>query len=82
MNKMMNVNEEVARCLLCENAPCSKACGKGDVVRVMWQGRCALCVLAMRVSHGNGLTAVMMPTWRRPSRLVYIMTVLYASVKS
>jgi len=35
MNKMMNVNEEVARCLLCENAPCSKACGKGDVARAL-----------------------------------------------
>lgn len=31
----MNMNEEVARCLLCENAPCSRACGKGDVARAL-----------------------------------------------
>lgn len=31
----INIQEEVARCLLCENAPCSKACGKGDVARAI-----------------------------------------------
>ena len=31
----INIQEEVARCLLCENAPCSKACGKGDVARAL-----------------------------------------------
>ena len=31
----MNIQEEVARCLLCENAPCSHACGKGDVARAL-----------------------------------------------
>ena len=35
MKKQMNMNEEVARCLLCENAPCSRACGKGDVARAL-----------------------------------------------
>ena len=35
MSKQMNMNEEVARCLLCENAPCSRACGKGDVARAL-----------------------------------------------
>ena len=29
----ISIQEEAARCLLCENAPCSKACGKGDVAR-------------------------------------------------
>ena len=31
----MNIHEEVARCLLCNDAPCSKACGKGDVARAI-----------------------------------------------
>ena len=29
------LHEEAARCLLCENAPCSKACGKGDPARAL-----------------------------------------------
>ncbi len=32
---MINIQEEVARCLLCHDAPCSKACGKGDVARAL-----------------------------------------------
>ena len=31
----INIQEEVARCLLCKDAPCSKACGKGDVARAL-----------------------------------------------
>lgn len=31
----MNIQEEVARCLLCDDAPCGKACGKGDVGRAL-----------------------------------------------
>ena len=31
----LNIKEEAARCLLCENAPCSRACGKGDVARAI-----------------------------------------------
>lgn len=31
----MTLHEEAARCLLCNNAPCSKACGKGDVARAI-----------------------------------------------
>ena len=34
-NHQMNIQEEVARCLLCNDAPCSKACGKGDVARAL-----------------------------------------------
>ena len=33
--KQLNIKEEAARCLLCENAPCSHACGKGDVARAI-----------------------------------------------
>ena len=29
------LHEEAARCLLCENAPCTKACGKGDPARAI-----------------------------------------------
>ena len=31
----MKIHEEVARCLLCNEAPCSKACGNGDVARAI-----------------------------------------------
>ncbi len=31
----MNLYEEAARCLLCNDAPCSHACGKGDVARAI-----------------------------------------------
>ncbi len=31
----MNIFEEACRCLLCVDAPCSKACGKGDVARAI-----------------------------------------------
>ncbi len=34
MNQL-NYQEEVSRCLLCNNAPCSHACGKGDVARAL-----------------------------------------------
>lgn len=32
---MMHKHEEAARCLLCEDAPCTKACGKGDIARAI-----------------------------------------------
>ena len=32
---MMHVHEEVARCLLCADAPCSKACTSGDPARAL-----------------------------------------------
>ena len=35
IKKQFNIKEEAARCLLCENAPCSRACGKGDVARAI-----------------------------------------------
>ena len=31
----VNLYEEAARCLLCNDAPCSHACGKGDVARAI-----------------------------------------------
>jgi len=31
----MHLNEEAARCLLCQDAPCTKACGKGDPARAL-----------------------------------------------
>ena len=35
MERKLNIQEEAARCLLCHDAPCSKACGKGDVARAI-----------------------------------------------
>ena len=32
---MMHIHEEAGRCLLCENAPCTKACKKGDPARAI-----------------------------------------------
>ncbi len=32
---MIHIHEEAARCLLCEDAPCTKACKTGDVARAM-----------------------------------------------
>lgn len=32
---ILDIQHEVARCLLCEDAPCNKACGKGDVARAL-----------------------------------------------
>ena len=32
---MMHIYEEASRCLLCENAPCTKACGNGDPARAI-----------------------------------------------
>ena len=31
----LHIHEEAARCLLCEDAPCTKACGKGDPARAI-----------------------------------------------
>jgi dihydropyrimidine dehydrogenase (NAD+) subunit PreA len=35
MERKINIQEEAARCLLCHDAPCSRACGKGDVGRAI-----------------------------------------------
>lgn len=35
MNREINIDEEVLRCLLCQDAPCSKACKKGDPARAI-----------------------------------------------
>ena len=32
---MMHIYEEASRCLLCENAPCTKACINGDPARAI-----------------------------------------------
>ena len=32
---MLHIHEEAARCLLCKDAPCTKACKKGDPARVI-----------------------------------------------
>lgn len=32
---MINIQEEAARCLLCADAPCSKACKNGDPARAV-----------------------------------------------
>ena len=33
MEKFIRIEEEAARCLLCQNAPCTQACSKGDPAR-------------------------------------------------
>ncbi|MBQ7484834.1 MAG: hypothetical protein IJT89_12375, partial [Bacteroidaceae bacterium] len=35
MNKTIHIAEEAARCLLCADAPCSKACQNGDPARAI-----------------------------------------------
>ena len=35
MNKRMNIYEEASRCLLCQDAPCTKACKTGDPARAI-----------------------------------------------
>lgn len=35
MNKRIHLREEASRCLLCEDAPCSKACKHGDPARAI-----------------------------------------------
>lgn len=35
MKKAMHIEEEAARCLLCQEAPCTKACAKGDPARAL-----------------------------------------------
>ena len=35
MERKLNIQEEAARCLLCHDAPCSKACGTGDPARAI-----------------------------------------------
>ena len=32
---LMHIQEEAARCLFCQDAPCTKACGKGDPARAV-----------------------------------------------
>lgn len=35
MNKRINIYEEASRCLLCQDAPCTKACKTGDPARAI-----------------------------------------------
>ena len=49
---MLNIHEEAARCLLCADAPCSKACGKGDVARAIRAVRFDNASLAARWADG------------------------------
>ena len=35
MNRTIHITEEVARCLLCIDAPCNKACKKGNPARAI-----------------------------------------------
>jgi len=35
MERKLNIKEEAARCLLCHDAPCTKACGNGDPARAI-----------------------------------------------
>ena len=44
MDKRLHLEEEAARCLFCADAPCSRACVKGDPARairaILGCGRC------------------------------------------
>ena len=35
MNKLINIYEEASRCMLCQDAPCTKACKTGDPARAI-----------------------------------------------
>ncbi|WP_027455612.1 NAD-dependent dihydropyrimidine dehydrogenase subunit PreA [Xylanibacter brevis] len=35
MKRQLNIREEAARCLFCQDAPCTKACGTGDPARAI-----------------------------------------------
>ncbi len=48
----MNIREEVARCLLCHDAPCSRACGHGDPARALRAARFDNIALAARWLEG------------------------------
>ncbi|MBQ7540000.1 MAG: hypothetical protein IJT13_02635, partial [Bacteroidaceae bacterium] len=41
---MIHIKEEAARCLFCEDAPCTKACQTGDTARA---------IRAIRFDNGN-----------------------------
>ena len=48
----MKLQEEAARCLLCQDAPCTKACGKGDPARAVRAIRFENACLASRWLEG------------------------------
>ena len=48
MTRQLHLHEEAARCLLCENAPCTAACGNGDPARAVRAIRFGNAALAGR----------------------------------
>ena len=85
---MLHIYEEAARCLLCKDAPCTKACSNGDPARAIRAMRVVMATLhelfvplgfiTPRMC-GAGLKTALMPTWNVPSRLAYTTTSPYAS---
>ena len=62
--KRINVYEEANRCLMCQDAPCTKACKTGDPARA---------VRAIRFDNHKLATSVAMPTLRQLRKRVYAM---------
>ena len=50
---MINIYEEAARCLLCADAPCSKACKNGDPARALRAARFSTAALAGQGTAGG-----------------------------
>ena len=67
-NRQIHLQEEAARCLFCLDAPCSKACKKGDPARAIRAIRFGNeKLLSVVGSAGSGKTSVAM------HRIAYLM---------
>ncbi len=80
---MLHIYEEAARCLLCKDAPCTKACSNGDPARAIRAIRFYNTKNVWRwikdCSDADLERADLMPTWNVPSRLASTTTSPYAS---
>ena len=69
MKRTIHIKEEVARCLLCEDAPCTKACKHGDPARAIRAIR-----LAIKRMLGDGWKVALRLTLNKQKMLAYTMT--------